>query len=244
MLCGPRTISMRSMLSTVSVPKSKLRDGSAGLFSGMPSSKTLVWFEFAPRMNTDVMLPGFACWTTSSPTTPRSTPGTDDWPLCRICSAVMTVTELPLSRSSVSVRDGVTTRLVRQRRRRERSRAAGNNYIGKRRERIVIHERQPFNLRWLDRLLSPDRRNSNASDDAQRAKHETRMRTHFLRPWKRASSCSGPDILARDQPTCRPSRSRRDQWPPWRSSPLQSRDGGSFALHFPEIRYLCGADPT
>ena len=46
----------------------------------------------------------------------------------------------------------------------------------------------------------------------------------------------GPDILAWGHPTCRPSRPLLGQWQLRRSSPLQSRGGGSFALRFPEIR--------
>ena len=59
-LCGPRSTSMRSMSSTVRVEKSNARVGLVGSLASMPSIRTSVCSELAPRRKTEVIWPGAA----------------------------------------------------------------------------------------------------------------------------------------------------------------------------------------
>ena len=69
-VCGPRSTSIRDDVAGQQHGRSRTsRSGSRGLLASMPSIRTLVWFEFAPRMNTEVWPPGPPVWTTLRPGT-------------------------------------------------------------------------------------------------------------------------------------------------------------------------------
>ena len=71
--------------------------------------KTLVWFELAPRMKTEVVPPGPPVWMTLRPGTSCSASGNVRSCLRSISSLGMTVMLLPTSLSGVGSRVGVVT---------------------------------------------------------------------------------------------------------------------------------------
>ena len=80
-----------------------------GSFISMPSIKTRVCSDLAPRINTEVCPPGPPDRTTSRAGTVRRISGTVVFCLCSICWLVMTVIELPTSLDAVSILVAVTT---------------------------------------------------------------------------------------------------------------------------------------
>ncbi|MBA7615514.1 hypothetical protein ES703_22795 [subsurface metagenome] len=80
-----------------------------GSFISMPSIKTRVCSDLAPRINTEVCPPGPPDRTTSRAGTVRRTSRTVVFCLSSICWLVMTVIELPTSLDGVSILVAVTT---------------------------------------------------------------------------------------------------------------------------------------
>jgi hypothetical protein len=100
---------MRSISAVRSWPKSNERLGLLGSLTSMPSMSTLTWFELVPRMNTEVCPPGPPVCTMFRPGTFASASGTVRRCSRSMSAAVMTVTELAMSRAKVGTAVGLYT---------------------------------------------------------------------------------------------------------------------------------------
>ena len=106
-LCGPRTISTRSMSSVVRCAKSKASSRETS-FASMPSISTRTWFASAPRTRNCVTLPAPPKRPTANPGTSRSRSVRKAGLRRSMSSRVITVTLAPALRSAIGVRDAVT----------------------------------------------------------------------------------------------------------------------------------------
>src|SRR5262249_61572991 len=89
--------------------KSNAPFGVVGSLASMPSINTLTWFEFVPRMKTEVWPPGPLDCTTLRPGTALSASGTVRYCWRSISADVITVIELATSLSGVGIVVGLTT---------------------------------------------------------------------------------------------------------------------------------------
>ena len=92
---GPRTISIRSILSVVKWARSAPRLEPEGSLNITPSTRIRVFFESAPRMNTDDWVPRPPLATTSMPGVVFSTSSTVVSCFAAISCAVITETDVP-----------------------------------------------------------------------------------------------------------------------------------------------------
>src|SRR3954462_1779340 len=100
---------MRAMSAVSNWPKSNERLGLLGSLTSMPSMITLTWFALVPRMKTEVWPPGPPVCTMLRPGTLARASGTVRRCSRSISAAVMTVTELALSRAGVATAVGLYT---------------------------------------------------------------------------------------------------------------------------------------
>src|SRR6478752_9183775 len=100
---------MRAMSAVSNWPKSNERLGLLGSLTSMPSISTLTWCELVPRMKTEVWPPGPPVCTMLRPGTLASASGSVRRCSRSISAAVMTVTELAISRAGVATAVGLYT---------------------------------------------------------------------------------------------------------------------------------------